>query len=247
MLVPESDMELDSDATMGLGMGMGDLGEPPVMLVWMLANAVNHANPVVITFPVVHKKPTWCYQLKCPKWTLATGRTAKASIDDANKMRNLHALFQAVDPHLRMVLKNRNSLWYIRDDRLVVLEVWIFAYCFQSHFFIRCIASYWNWISIDYYEIKRLYLFMPFFSVTSYYCFCFIYKTWTASLFVCYAYLYVIYASRYWPLYLLPVACLFSSFGIYVVRMSVLLTFSFSLFPFLFTLITVSFFSFLFI
>ena len=62
-------MELDSDATMGLGMGMGmgDLGEPPVMLVWMLANAVNHANPVVITFPVVHKKPTWCYQLKCPK------------------------------------------------------------------------------------------------------------------------------------------------------------------------------------
>ena len=30
---------------------------------FLLANAVNHANPEVITFPVVHNKPTWCYPL----------------------------------------------------------------------------------------------------------------------------------------------------------------------------------------
>ena len=85
---------MDSDATMGLGMGMSDLGGPSVnvhfsdevalrrrgRVVWILlplvlvevrkprrsflpANAVNHANPVVIAFPVVHNKPTWCYPL----------------------------------------------------------------------------------------------------------------------------------------------------------------------------------------
>ena len=70
--------------------------EELVMLVWMLlrlvlvevrkprrsflhANAVDRANPIVIAFPVVHNKPTRRYPLKCPKWTLTTGRTANAS------------------------------------------------------------------------------------------------------------------------------------------------------------------------
>ena len=94
-----TDLELGSDATIG----MGDLGEPPVSagfsdefalrrrgsyadsdattiagtvlvsLSFLLANAVNHANPVVITFPVVHNKPKGCYSLdtqsECADWT----------------------------------------------------------------------------------------------------------------------------------------------------------------------------------
>ena len=44
-------------------------------------------------------------------------------IDEVNKMRIFHAVFQAVD--LRVVLKSRNSLWCRKDDRLVVLEVQI--------------------------------------------------------------------------------------------------------------------------
>ena len=31
-------------------------------------------------------------------------------IDEVNKMRIFHAVFQAVDLHLRVVLENRNSL-----------------------------------------------------------------------------------------------------------------------------------------
>ena len=61
------------------------------------------------------------------KWICRLDIQPTHSIDDINKMQNLHALFQAVDPHLHVVLKNRNSVWYWRDDRLVVLEVWIFG------------------------------------------------------------------------------------------------------------------------
>ena len=39
----------------------GEVGKPSQP--FLLANAVSHANPEVITFPVVHNKPTWCYPL----------------------------------------------------------------------------------------------------------------------------------------------------------------------------------------
>ena len=87
--------------------------------------------------------------------------------------------------------------------------------CFQSHFFIRCIASHRNRISTGYYEKKRL--------------------------FVCYTN-YIVYTSRYGPPYSLLVTCFFFPFLFFwFVRMFVhlhLLTFSFTFFPFLFTLIT---------
>ena len=106
---------------MGLGMGMGDLGEPLFGLVsvtrlrwvwveevvwevrkpslsFLLANAV---NPVK-TFPVVHNKPTWCYPLNAQSERADIDIQPTYPIDDVNKMRNLHVLFQDV------VLKNRN-------------------------------------------------------------------------------------------------------------------------------------------
>ena len=84
-------------------------------LSFLLANAV---NPVK-TFPVVHNKPTWCYPLNAQSERADIQPTYP--IDDVNKMRNLHVLFQDV------VLKNRN--------RLVALEVRIYGLCGPYHRF----------------------------------------------------------------------------------------------------------------
>ena len=90
-------------------------------LSFLLANAVSHANTVIM-FPVVHNKPTWCYPLN----TQSDFGTCRQDIQttypfaDVNKKRNLHALFQAV-------VLNGNSLRYRRDDRLVLLELRIFG------------------------------------------------------------------------------------------------------------------------
>ena len=75
-------------------------------LSFLLANAVNHANPVVVTLPVVHNKRSVTHSSAKSE---RAGWTYSQRID-VNKMRNLHALFQTVDPHLRVVLKNSNSL-----------------------------------------------------------------------------------------------------------------------------------------
>ena len=66
-------------------------------LSFLLANAVSHPN-TVITIPVVHNKPTWCYPLNTQSdfGTCRRDIQTTYSIDDVNKMRNLHALFQAV-------------------------------------------------------------------------------------------------------------------------------------------------------
>ena len=101
-------------------MGMGDLGEPPVsdgfsnevegvvklvrlqvqVLVelegrkpnhsFLLANAVSHVNPVVVTFSEDHNKPT-CYLLKCPK---VNATTANAS----HRRRKQYANFACTVP-----------------------------------------------------------------------------------------------------------------------------------------------------
>ena len=87
-----TDLELESDATMEMGdlgeppvsagfsdevalrrrgsyAGLDAITIAGTVLVkvtslsFLLANAVNHANSVLITFPVVHNKSTWCYRL----------------------------------------------------------------------------------------------------------------------------------------------------------------------------------------
>ena len=139
---------------MGLGMGMGGLGESLFGLVsvmrlrwveevlcwfkcydfqgwcwWKWESRLcrfcwrmQSVMPTVITFPVVHNKPTWCYPLNTQSDFGTCRRDIQTTypIDDVNKMRNLHELFQAV-------VLNGNSLWYRRDDRLVVLELRIFG------------------------------------------------------------------------------------------------------------------------
>ena len=97
--------------------------------------SLNHTNPIVITFPVVHNKPAWCCPLKCPKWTLTNGRTAFSSVAShrishfqmaTTRNKRLH-LFM---PFLRWRLINASALFKKSGQRhsLFVVLTWYVIY-----------------------------------------------------------------------------------------------------------------------